>query len=79
MDSFQQILFALKEIEDDSSTPKNVKLKIASTIKVLNEDSEKSIKVSKALHTLEDLADDMNMQADTRMQIFNIVSQLEVV
>jgi uncharacterized protein (UPF0147 family) len=79
MDAIQQVIFALKELEQDVSTPRNVKVKIASTLKVLSGNSETSIKVSKALHELEDIADDINMQPYTRTQIFNIVSLLEVV
>ena len=79
MDSFQQILVALQDLEQDSSTPKNIRLKIASAIQVLNDDSEKSIKVSRILSKLEELSEDVNMQSDTRTQIFNIVSLLEVV
>jgi len=79
MDSIQQVIGALQELEQDSSTPKNVKLKISSTIKLLSDDDEKSIKVSKALNELEGIAEDTNVQSYTRTQIFNIVSLLEVV
>ena len=79
MDSLNQVIVALKELEDDISTPKSVKIKIASTIKVLNQNGEISIKVSRALHELEDIAEDVNVQSYTRTQIFNIVSLLEVV
>ncbi len=79
MDTIQQVISALKELEQDTSTPKNVKLKISSTLKLLSDNSETSIKVSKALHELEDIAEDSNVQSYTRMQIFNIVSLLEVV
>ncbi len=79
MDKLQQIILALQELEQDVSTPKNVKLKISATIKVLNEKSELSMKASKALNELEIIADDVNVQPYTRTQIFNIVSLLEVV
>ena len=76
-DNLQPILLALQEVEEDSSTPKNVKEKISLTIKVLNTDAELAIKVSKALHELEYLSEDSNVQPYTRTQIFNIVSLLE--
>jgi uncharacterized protein (UPF0147 family) len=79
MDNLKRVIFALEELEQDSSTPRNVKEKIVSTIKVLNDGAETSIKVSKALHELEGIADDKNVQSYTRTQIFNIVSLLEVV
>jgi uncharacterized protein (UPF0147 family) len=79
MDSLQQAIFALKELEQDSTTPKNVKTKVASTLKILNENGEPSIKKSRALHELEELSEDINVQSYTRTQLFNIVSLLEIV
>ncbi len=79
MDQLQNVIVAIQELEQDPSTPKNVKAKLQSTIKVLNENSETSIKVSKALHELEYITEDVNVQSYTRTQIFNIVSLLEIV
>jgi len=73
------IIGYLQELEQDSTVPKNVKGKIVSTIKALQEDRELSIKVSKALHELEVLTEECNMQPYTRTQLFNIVSLLEAV
>ncbi len=73
-----EIVQALKELEEDSSVPKNIKLKVGSAIQVLNEETDLSIKISRALHTLEELTDDINIEAFTRSQIFNIVSMLEL-
>lgn len=79
MDNLKQVIFALQELEQDSTTPKNVKLKISATLNILSEDDEISIKASKALHELEELAEDVNVQSYTRTQLFNIVSLLEIV
>jgi hypothetical protein len=74
-----KIIQALEELEQDNTVPRNVKMKVANTIKLLREESEKSIKISKAMHELEELSEDVNVQPYTRSQIFNIVSLLEVV
>ena len=74
-----KIIQALEELEQDNTVPRNVKIKVANTIKLLRDESEKSIKISKALHELEELSEDVNVQPYTRSQIFNIVSLLEVV
>lgn len=79
MDNLQQAIFALQELEQDVTTPKNVKAKLAVTLKLLNDSGETSIKVSKALHELENLSEDVNVQSYTRTQLFNIVSLLEIV
>lgn len=69
---------ALTQLEQDSSVPKNVKLKLQSAISVLKEEStDMKIKVNKALQHLEDVSDDSNMPSYIRPQIWNIVSMLE--
>ncbi len=73
------VIQSLRELEEDTQVPKNVKVRIANTIKTLEQTSELSISVSRALSELEDLADDVNMQAFTRTQLFNIVSMLEAI
>jgi len=79
VDALQQAITALQELEQDTTTPKNVKTRIISTLKLLSENTEVSIKVSKALHELEEITENENVQSYTRTQLFNIVSLLEVV
>jgi len=79
-DKITTVIAMLREVEEDSCVPKNVKRKISLTIKDLEtSQEERSIKISRALHALEELTEDNNMQADTRTQIFNVVSMLEIV
>lgn len=69
---------ALNQLEQDSSVPKNVKLKLQSAISVLKEEgTDMKIKINKALQHLEDVSDDSNMPSYIRPQIWNIVSMLE--
>ena len=67
----------LEELRDDSTVPKNVRLKIEKVIEVLNNNMERSIKVSKVLNELEDVADDVNLQSYSRTQVWNVISVLE--
>lgn len=78
MDSLMQALVMLRELEQDSQTPKNAKLKIGGTIKLL-ETSKGKMDVSKALNDLEALSDDVNIPAHMRTQLFSVVSLLEIV
>ena len=71
------IIEFLEDLKEDSSVPKNVKEVIDSIMATLKEKDEVSIKVNKALHELDDIADDPNLQSFTRMQIWNVVSMLE--
>ena len=71
------VIGALTELGEDATVPKNVRLKIQNIIKNLKENTEVSIKISKALNDLDEIADDVNLQPYTRTQIWNVVSILE--
>lgn len=75
----QSIIESLTEIGEDTTVPRNVRQKIEETITILNKEDELSIKVSKALHFLEEISDDVNLQPYTRTQVWNIISILEKV
>ena len=77
MSDVEGIVESLKELEEDQFVPKNVKEKIKNTISILEEETEDKIKVNKALNELDEIADDPNLQAYTRTQVWNIVSCLE--
>ena len=75
--SIESIEPLLNELKGDSTIPKNVKLKIEKVIGILKKNSEVTIKVSKALNELEEVADDVNLESYTRAQIWNVISALE--
>jgi uncharacterized protein (UPF0147 family) len=72
-----QVIGVLNELENDSTVPRNVKVKIANAAKALSDESELSIRVHKALNELDEISDDANMQPYTRTQVWNVVSILE--
>ncbi len=76
-EQLQEIIEAVNMLQEDSSVPRNIKEKMKSLIAILQENSDTSMKVDKALQELDDVADDANLQAFTRTQIWNIVSMLE--
>jgi len=78
-EDIKQIIEFLSELLEDATVPRNVKIKIQSTIDVLKENEETSIRINKALNELDEIADDTNMEAYTRTQIWNAVSMLEKV
>ena len=71
------LISSLSEVQNDVTVPRNVRTKIENIINTLKEDTELSIKVSKALNGLDELAGDINLQAYTRTQIWNVMSVLE--
>ena len=73
----KEIIELLNELKKDTSIPKNVKDRIDSTVLILKDEEEIAIKINKALHELDEVANDANLQPFTRTQIWNIVSLLE--
>ncbi len=74
------IIESLEELANDNTVPRNIKSKVAEVVSTLkDEDGEDmSIKINKALSTLDEISDDTNIQAYTRTQIWNIASLLEM-
>ncbi len=78
-DQIPAVIVMLKELEEDCTVPKNIKIKVANTIKALETSGcETSIKISRAMNELESMTEENNMQSHTRMQILSIVSTLEI-
>lgn len=73
------IVEVLEELCEEGSVPKNIKAKFLDIVSYLKESDEVSIKVNKALHSLDEIGDDTNLQPYIRTQIWNIVSMLEKV
>lgn len=71
------VLEALLEVSNDNTIPKNVREKINNIIQSLKQDDELSLKIDRALHELEAISEDSNLQSYTRTQVWNIVSMLE--
>ena len=78
-EKIKEIINALSELSNDLAVPKNIKNKINHMIDILEDDSDLSIRVNKVLSGLDEISDDTNMQAYTRIQILNIVSLLETI
>ena len=73
------VIEVLEDLEEETTVPRNVKDKIKTTIDSLKESDDPKVGVNKALHELDEIADDPNLQPYVRSQIWNIVSLLEKV
>lgn len=78
-EQIKDVVGMLTELKKDTTVPRNVKEKVIKSIEILLSDDDLSIKVNKALHELEEVADDVNLQPFTRTQMWNVVSLLEKV
>ena len=72
-----QINTLLVELCEDNSVPRNVKAKFQKIITLLKDANTLSIKVNQALHELDEVNDDTNLEPYIRTQIWNASSMLE--
>jgi len=79
MAELPEVIEALNDLMSDNTVPRNIKTKLEETIKALKNESDISLSVNKALHELDEIQDDTNLQAHTRTQLWGISSMLETV
>ncbi len=73
----EEIIGVIKEVQEDSTVPKSIKLKLQKMVEILSENTDISIKVNKTLHELEMIDGDNNTDSFVRTQLMNIASMLE--
>lgn len=76
-DKVEEIINVIKELQEDSTVPKGIKLKLQKMVEILSENTDISIKVNKTLHELEMMDGDNNTDSFVRTQLMNIASMLE--
>ena len=76
-EQISQVVLSIKDILGDSGVPKNLKAKLESIVKILEQKEDISIKVNKTLHELEKIDSDNNTDSYVRTQLLNIASMLE--
>lgn len=77
MDQLQSAILQLQELESDEALPRNIRQKLHAATTILLTQTEPNIKISKALAELESLTNDCTVEAQTRTQLFSILSLLE--
>ena len=78
-EKIQEILEELFTIDQDTTIPKNVRIRVKKAISILENEQSRNInlKIDQSLQELGDLAEDPNLPQYTRMQIWSVVSLLE--
>jgi len=76
-ENINEVITVVNALKEDESVPKNIKIKLDTILENLNEECELSLKVSKCLHILDEVSEDLNIQPFIRTQIWNISSMLE--
>jgi len=78
MVELKNALALLETILNDRTVPKNIRAAAESSKNILMSDGQsEELKISTAIHTLDEIINDPNMPVYTRTQIWNVVSILE--
>lgn len=67
----------LEQIINDRTVPKNIRKAAEDSKAVLESNDAPEVKISTAIHILDEIINDPNMPMYTRTQIWNVVSMLE--
>lgn len=67
----------LDQIINDRTVPKNIRKAAEDSKASLSSTQSEEVKISTAIHTLDEIINDPNMPLYTRTQIWNVVSMLE--
>ena len=72
----KELIETLSAIEQDNTVPRNVRIKIKTSIEIL-QNKDDNLRIEKSLEELGEVVEDPNVPSYARMQIWIIVSQLE--
>lgn len=76
----EEIVSLLKDLQEDNTVPRNVKLKLQEMQRELeSDDGDLSLKINKILSEVEEISNDINLPMFIRTQIWNLTSMLESV
>jgi hypothetical protein len=75
---FDKIIPLLQQVASDRTVPRNVRSKVESSIKILQDSKEDiRVRIGTVIADLDDVANDPNIPMYTRTQVWNIVTALE--
>lgn len=78
--SLSQATGVLKEISEDTTTPRNIRRAAKSAIEALHDHSlSHAVRSANAISILDEISQDPNMPPYTRTRIWNVVSILETI
>ncbi len=75
---YDEVLYLLDELGQDTTVPKNVRKSAADSIAKLSKQSESlDIKCATAISMLDEMANDPNVPAHGRAALYTVISRLE--
>ncbi len=77
MEKYGKVFKLMDIIINDRTVPRNIRAAVKQAKENLEGEGEEVVKISAAIHTLDEIINDPNMPLYTRTQIWNVVGQLE--
>ncbi|MEK6940545.1 MAG: UPF0147 family protein [Nanoarchaeota archaeon] len=78
MDGFEETINMMVQIQEDNTVPKSIRAVITTTVQQLRSCNEdQALQRDRSIQKLDELANNPQTPAHTRMMIWNIVSMLE--
>lgn len=74
---FKEVVAILERIVNDRTVPRNIKKAAEDSKNALNSNDPPEVKISTAIHILDEIINDPNMPIYARTQIWSAVSLLE--
>lgn len=75
---YEEVLYLLDELGQDTTVPKNVRKSAADSVTRLSKENESlDIKCATAISMLDDMANDPNVPAHGRAALYTVISKLE--
>jgi len=74
---FKDVIAILERIVNDRTVPRNIRRAAEESNDALNSNDPPEVKISTAIHILDEIINDPNMPLYTRTQIWSAVSSLE--
>ncbi len=74
---YEDVKKLMEIIVNDRTVPRNIRAAVKKARDSLDEKGDDSVKISTAIHILDEIINDPNMPMYTRTQIWNIVGKLE--
>ena len=73
----EDVVEVVNEIVEDTTLPKNIKIKLEEIAIELKDAKDVKLKADKCIHELDEISSDVNLQPFVRTQLWSVVSMLE--
>lgn len=74
-----QIIVKMDALLNDTTVPKNVRGAVSTAKSKLNEKTDRTVRVSNAIYSIDEVSNDINLPPQARTTLWSILSMLEAI